>query len=557
MKKRTNKGIAWLLVIAMMGLFTACGNSTTDKASENQPTTAATDQTAGNDTSADTEKVVNIGVTDTIGSLNPLLQDGTEVVKYATSLSFLSLVEVNKDLEFVGQLASGITTEDNIHFTIKLDEKAAWSDGEPVTSADVLFSFLCWASPEVGNTGNSVYKIEGVGDDGYVEAGATEISGVKAIDEKTIEITTKSEMALYAFENIYGRYVLILPEHILKDVPKENLLSYEWFNAPEVVSGPYFIKDFDLNHYVTYEANDKYWKGAPKIKNLNIKVVTASQLLTGLQSGEIDLVQQTTGAILQEDYESVRALENISVYDGTPITNQSIFINTDSITDAKVRQAILYGIDRETIYNEILNGQGEIIDGFLASAGPYYDASLTTTAYNPEKAKTLLEEANAEGWDSSIEYNFYINSGDTTFVQIASYISAQLAEIGLKLKVNTVDLSTLMSVAGNKEFDLMAVQYTYAPVDPYTDISWLLADSGWTGYSNPEVDKALVLTQTATDIEEIKKAYLTIDTITQQEVPMISAYIISALGAKSNRLENVVPDVYGTFYNVQDWDIAE
>ena len=139
------------------------------------------------------------------------------------------------------------------------------------------------------------------------------------------------EMALHSFQNIYGRYILILPKHVLGDVPRGDLLSYDWFNAPTVVSGPYFIKDVDLNHYVTMEANENYFKGAPKIKKLNFKVVTASQLLAGLRSGEIDLVQQTTGAILQEDYDSVRALDNITVYDGTPVTNQSIFINTERI----------------------------------------------------------------------------------------------------------------------------------------------------------------------------------------------------------------------------------
>ena len=143
-----------------------------------------------------------------------------------------------------------------------------------------------------------------------------------------------------------------MPEHILRDVPRENLLSYEWFNAPTVVSGPYFIKDVDLNHYVTMEANENFFLGAPKIKNLNIKVVTASQLLAGLRSSEIDLVQQTTGAILQEDYDSVRKLDNIKVYDGTPVTNQSIFFNTERVTDPRVRLAILYGIDRQTILND-------------------------------------------------------------------------------------------------------------------------------------------------------------------------------------------------------------
>ncbi|NLK27016.1 MAG: ABC transporter substrate-binding protein [Clostridiales bacterium] len=469
---------------------------------------------------------------------------------------FLPLVELNQDLEFEGQLASSITTEDNKNFIIKLKDNITWSDGQPITSKDVLYTFLCWASPEIGSTGMSIEKIAGTGEDGYVEPGAKEISGVIALDEKTVQITTKFEMALYSFQNIFGRYILILPEHILGDIPMDDLLTHEWFNAPSVVSGPYFIKDFDLNHYVHFEANENYYLGAPKIKKLNFNVVTASQLLTGLRSGEIDLVQQTMGAILQEDYDTIRELENITVFDGTPITNQSIFINTERIPEIKVRQALLYGIDRQTIFQDILKGKGEVVDGFLASAGPFYDESLTPTEYDPDKAADLLDEAAAEGWDRTTQYTFYVNSGDTTFVQIASFIAAQLAEIGINLQVNTVDISTLLSVAGNGEFDIMAVQYTYAPVDPYTDISWLLSKGGWTRYDRKEVSEALAKTQITSDVEEIKKQYLIVDTYVQQEVPMISAYIISALGAKNNRLQNAVPDVYGTFLNVHEWDIA-
>ena len=168
-----------------------------------------------------------------------------------------------------------------------------------------------------------------------MESGATSLSGVVAVDEKTVQITTKTEMALHTFKNIYGRYILTLPKHVLKDVPRKDLLSYDWFNAPTVVSGPYFIKEVDLNHYVIMEANDNFFMGAPKIKKLNFKVVTASQLLAGLRSGELDLVQQTMGAILGEDYDSVRKLENITVYDGTPVTVQSIFFNTERVADKR------------------------------------------------------------------------------------------------------------------------------------------------------------------------------------------------------------------------------
>lgn len=503
----------------------------------------------------ETPQSVNIAVTDTVGTLHPLLMDNTEVVKYATSLTFLPLVELNRELEFVGQLAEEITTEDNLTFTIRLNRDATWSDGVPVTSADVLFTFLCWASPEVGNTGLNVYAIEGVGDDGYTEPGATEISGIRIIDDKTLTITTKWEMALYTFENNYGRYVLILPEHILGSVPKEQLLTYDWFNAPTVISGPYFITDYDLNHYVHYTANESYWQGAPKIKYLNINVLTSAQLLSGLQSGEIDLIQQTTGNILLEDYDSVRALSNVNTYAGTPVTNQSIFINVENVPDVRIRQALLYGTDRETILRELVLGNGEIVDAFLCSASPYYDAALGVTAYAPEKAAALIAEAAADGADTHLTW--YVNSGDTTFVQAASFIAAQFAELGLQIDIKTVDLATLMTVANSFDFDVMAVQYTYAPVDPYTDVAWLLSADGWTLYQDEAVGQALLESQSLTDQAEITARYLQVDQAVQRDVPMISAYILSALGATSTRLQHAVPDVFGTFINVHEWEIAE
>ncbi len=501
------------------------------------------------------DKIVNIGMTDSLSSVNPLLMDATEILKYSLSLEFLPLVELNSDLEFVGMLASSITTEDNLHFTVNIDPEAVWSDGTPVTAEDVVFTVLRLASPKLANASMALYAFEGVGDDGFVAEGAAEISGVKAIDSKTVEFTTKYSMALTTFQNTYGRYILTLPKHILKDVAEDELAGYSWFNAPTVVNGPYKIVDFDLQHYVSYVANDKYWKGEPNIKKLNIKILSAAQLLTGLQSGEVDFVQQTTGNILQEDYASVEALSNVTVNYGAPVTNQSVFFNTASVTDVRIRQAILYGIDRPSIIDGFYNGKGEVVDGFLSSAGPFYDANVIPSGYDPEKAKQLVAEAAADGWDADRVLSFYVNSGDTTFGQAADYIAAKLGELGIKLQVTKVDLSTLMTHAGNKDFDLLAVQYTYAPVDPYPDVSWLLSEDGWTGYANDAITEALAATQVTSDINEIKAKYYTIDTIVQQDVPMISAYIISAMGAVNNRLVNATPDVYGFFINIHEWDV--
>ena len=554
MKKRNR--ILSLLLAGVMALgLTACGASNAGAAADETGSAAVSTESASSDTAAPGEKIINVGVTNTIGSLNPLLLNGGEINKYATGLMFLPLMELDADLNFEGMLADSITTEDNKNFIVHIDDAATWSDGTPVTADDVVYTALRLASPVIGNTAMMYYVFEGVGDDGFVEEGAESIDGIQKVDDKTVQFTTKEEMPITTFENSYARYLLTLPKHVIEQYSEEELSTAEWFNHPDVVSGPFIVTDFDVDHYISYEANKDYWKGAPKIDKLNIKIVDGSQLYAGLQSGEIDITQQTMSDIPQEDYESVEALDNVEVVYGSPVTNQSVFIQTKNVPDVKVRQAMLYAIDRQQILEELLNGHGEIVDGFLSSASPFYDDSLTPVSYDPEKAKTLLEEA---GWDGSQTIRFYVNSGDSTFVNAASIIAAEWAAVGIKAEIQTVDFATLMSVAGTEDYDVLAVQYTYAPVDPYPDVAWLLGGEGsWTGYSDDTLNDALTKSQLTSDPEETKELFSVVDKKVQEDVPMFSAYVISAQGAVSKRITGATPSVYGFFNDVQNWDVVE
>ena len=554
MKKRNR--ILSLLLAGVMALgLTACGASNAGAAADETGSAAVSTESASSDTAASGEKIINVGVTNTIGSINPLLLNGGEINKYATGLMFLPLMELDADLNFEGMLADSITTEDNKNFIVHIDDAATWSDGTPVTADDVVYTALRLASPVIGNTAMMYYVFEGVGDDGFVEEGAESIDGIQKVDDKTVQFTTKEEMPITTFENSYARYLLTLPKHVIERYSEEELSTADWFNHPDVVSGPFIVTDFDVDHYISYEANKDYWKGAPKIDKLNIKIVDGSQLYAGLQSGEIDITQQTMSDIPQEDYESVEALDNVDVVYGSPVTNQSVFIQTKNVPDVKVRQAMLYAIDRQQILEELLNGHGEIVDGFLSSASPFYDESLTPVSYDPEKAKALLEEA---GWDGSQTIRFYVNSGDSTFVNAASIIAAEWAAVGIKAEIQTVDFATLMSVAGTEDYDVLAVQYTYAPVDPYPDVAWLLGGEGsWTGYSDDTLNEALTKSQLTSDPEETKELFSVVDKKVQEDVPMFSAYVISAQGAVSKRITGAAPSVYGFFNDVQNWDVVE
>lgn len=390
MKKFVSKTMSLLLVAVMALSLAACGSKTNDSSqaapestgSASGESTAAT-QPAGNSG----EKIVNVGVTDTLGSLNPLLLNGGEINKYATALMFLPLMELDADLNFQGMLADSITTEDNRNFVVHIDEAANWSDGTPITAEDVAYTALRLTSPVINNTAMMYYVFEGVGDDGFVEAGADSVDGIQVIDDKTIQFTTKDSMSLTTFENSYARYLLTLPKHVIEKYTEEELSTAEWFNQPDVISGPFYVTEFDVDHYISYKANPDYWKGAPKIDKLNIKIVDGSQLYAGLQSGEIDITQHTMSVIPPEDYASVEALDNVDVVYGSPVTNQSMFIQTANVPDVRVRQAMLYAINRDQLLSELLDGHGEVVDGFLSSASPFYDDSITPMTYDPEKAK--------------------------------------------------------------------------------------------------------------------------------------------------------------------------
>ena len=559
MKRKLAKLASLLLTGAMIASLTACGSSDsgsstgTDNAAETE--TATQDSGAAPTEAAEGEKIINVGVTSSLGGINPFVIDQTEINKYAVDLMFLPLVELDKDSNFQYMLADSVTTEDNINFVVHIDDAATWSDGQPVTAYDLEYTVLRLASPVVNNTTLMLYAFEGTTDEGFVEEGTTSMAGLTVLDDKTLQFTSKYPMSLTTFNNTYGRYLRALPKHVIEQFSEEELLTADWFNHPDVIDGPFLLTDYDADHYISYVANENYFKGAPKLDKLNIKIVDGSQVYAGLQSGEIDITQLTMTSIPETDYESIEKLENVKAVYGSPITNQSAFIQTANIPDARVRQALVYAIDRQQLVDQLLKGNGEVIDGFVSSASPYYDSSIEPLPYDPEKAKALLEEA---GWDGSQTLRFYVWSGDTTFVNGAQILAAQWAAVGINVEITTLDLASMMSVAGSTDYDIMAVQYTYAPVDPYPDVAWLLSGEGsWTGYAADEINAALEDTQTTTDVEQLKADYAVVDKKVQEDVPMFSVYVISQMGAVNNRVVGAEPTAYGFFNDVQNWDVTE
>ncbi len=153
MKNRlwNRKKMAGLMSGVLALSLAACGSS-----SQTGSTAAATEAATAAATAAATEgaaetgsNIVNIGVTNQLGTLNPLNMDWSFINLHATSMMFLPLVTVGADNNFNYLLAESVTTDDNLTFTVKIRDDAVWSDGEPVTADDVIFTILRMTSPEV------------------------------------------------------------------------------------------------------------------------------------------------------------------------------------------------------------------------------------------------------------------------------------------------------------------------------------------------------------------------------------------------------------------------
>lgn len=534
--KKTSKLLTFVLIAAIT-VLSACGQTNTTTKESN---------------SGNTKKVVNVGVTYSPNSLNPLSPVGL-VSSYVTGLMFLPLVEIDEDLTFKPMLADSIETTDNQTFTIHLNKNAKWTDGSAVTADDVIFTFKLMANEKVASTYAYMYAIiEGLSDYGYLPEGTDDISGITKIDDHTLTVKTKAPTTLSIFQDSVGRYLLTVPQAALKDIAPENINKSEFMQKPTVTNGPFKLVEYNRDHYVTLEANTDYFKGAPKLEQLNFKVLQPTAISSQLQSGEIDMNIPSAGVIPISDHDKVKAIQGITTTQGPAIATQFMYTNEKSVPDAKQRQAISYAINRELIVNNLLKGAGEVVDGFFTSYSPYVDASIKPVAYDVDKAKSLLQES---GWDSGKTLTLSVLSGDSTLEQAANIMAENLKAAGINVKIQMADLATLIDKIVGLDYDLAILTVSMVPVNPLPDIAYFLGEGNPNGYSNPRINELLAAIGAETDEEKIKQYYSELQQIVAEDVPMPSIYANRALGAVNDRVTGAVSKDFGMFINVNEWDV--
>jgi peptide/nickel transport system substrate-binding protein len=493
------------------------------------------------------KKTINVGIAAVPANFDPLEHTDDAVL----DLFFQPLVQYDSSgKNFIPFLAKKITTTDNQAFKVELNKKAKWTDGKPVTADDVLYTVGAITNKKVAAVQTSKFYIfKGTDSAGFSTSNNGKVSGIKKIDNQTVEFTTKWPVEISIIKSIFT-VLRPIPAHILKEVPIKKLFTNKLFQNPTVTDGPFKVNQIQKDQFIRFTANHNYYKGTPKINQLNVKILTESNIVAQLQNGEIDL---NASSVSSEDYNRLKSLKNVKSFisDDQNIA-RILFINTKKIKDAKVRRAINYAINRETIVKNYLKGAGEIAQGPYLTNNVYYNDKYAPS-YNPDKAKKLVKEAN---WDSKRTLQFVADTGNSGFVKVIQMIADDLKNIGIKVKINQYDHVTALAKARKGDYDLYNVGYGLSPSEP--DVSFLIKSTGSfdiTQYHNKEVDQLLDKGLKKTSFEDRKKIYDQLQQKFAKDIPDPFLYGEKPIFAVNKRVKVGNISAFGLFNNAYLWEV--
>jgi len=493
-------------------------------------------------------------------------QEGSHLVPSFSSFStvivptvpfFNGLTRPGADLEPEPDLAeSWEANPAGTHYVFKLRQGVTWHDGQPFTANDVKFTWELIAHPE-NVTAAQLYsffeKIQGA--KAYHVGEAKEISGIKVVDDATLDVTLDSPWApfLTIASNQY-----IVPQHILGEVPVGKILEHEYARTP-VGTGPFKFVSWQAGDSIVGEAFAEYYEGRPAADQvvLRVAVLDDNAKITALHTGELNF---TTLTLVGRD--AIGDDPAVQIVQKPGRANQYLEFNLAKpiFADLKVRKALSYATNRQAIIDAVYQGRAKIYN----SVFPYdwWATKQDTTIFDndPDQARALLEEAGwIEGDDGIREkggekLSFTITALDNQWPVV---LQQQWKDVGADAKIDTVDfptLSTQFYTTGVFDIVAMHVPY-YLYTDPHYSLpGYFLSTNNRNKYNNPKSDELIIAAASTIDQEERKRLYYEWQEVIAADVPHLWIGNPDEVSAYSSGL--VVPERgsnYLTWREVKDW----
>ncbi|MGP6147679.1 oligopeptide ABC transporter substrate-binding protein [Jeotgalibaca sp. A122] len=465
-----------------------------------------------------------------------------------------------------------------IAITLKDDLK--WSDGEPLTAEDVLFSYEVIGSPEYAGVryGADFENIVGMAE--YKAGEADTISGITVSDDQniTIEYIEVNPSILQSGGGIWG---YPMPKHQLENVAIADLASSPEIRNNPVGAGPFRVKSITPGESVEYEANEHYWKGAPKLDGVVVEVVAPETIVSEMENGNYDVASMPT-----DQYDTYKDGENFTLlgrqelaytyigfklgqWDAEAAKNVS---NPDAkMADVNLRQAMAYAIDNNAIATEFYQGLRENAKVMIPPVfGDFVNTEIEGFTYDPDKAAQILDDAgyvdtNDDGFRETPEgeelvINFASMAGGATSEPIAQYYLQEWNNIGLNVQLATGRLIEFqafydMLEADNEDIDVYQAAWGTGHDPNPTGLYGETAAFNYTRYVNEENTAILnkINSKDAFDPEFKFEAFHEWQEHMFENVPVIPTLWRSEVFAVNNRVKN-----YDITYGTTDgWEAVE
>jgi peptide/nickel transport system substrate-binding protein len=463
-------------------------------------------------------------------------------------------------------LQNGGISADEKTWTIRLRPNLKWSDGSPLTAADVAFSLNTYADPHFGRNGGFPL---------HDSADPIDFLGATVLDPITVRFTLAHPdhllLAILA-DGVAGP----IPREIFGAVPPGDIAKSQQGFFPTVVSGPFKMKEHVQGDHLTVVRNPNYYQGPakPYLDQITFKFFPSQEaILSALQAGTVD----TTYVVPRASLDRARELTSYSIYlDQFPSGYEALIFNLTSpmLKDLAVRQALTLSLDPRQVM--ALFPPGTAAPTCDDQAGTFaHESQLTCYPQDPLRAGILLDQ---DGWrlgpdgfrhkgsqTLTLRYSTYNTNNNAYRLQIEALAQAAWGRIGVKVTFqNYATHEFVLSVLPHGTFDI-AEYFQWPSYDP--EDSWFFMcnqtpDKGganYMRYCNSAVDLAEISQQSTTDIDVRKAAYHTIHAIILADVPVMYLFSARQAGVYRSTLHNYSPSAVGAdeMWNVWDWYLSE
>jgi peptide/nickel transport system substrate-binding protein len=478
-----------------------------------------------------------------------------------------ALIGYDENLKAEPNIASWETT-DNQNYTFTFEQGVKWHNGEELTVNDWVFAIETIAT--LGGEHqrwSNVNTIEGAV--AFNEGKAETISGLEVVDEYTLKVKF-DKARVNNLENLWS-YPLSRKE--FEGIAPKDMAASEQVRTKPVGTGPFKVSKVIPGESVELVRNEDYWKGAPHIEKIIVKVIDSSLTTGELKNGTVDITPFHP-TILPEveaiDTVDVKRFPGLSYYYvgfklGTYDGKKNV-MNLEKYSDKKLRQAMLYAINREEWVTAFFSGLGKPLNRPVPSAHWIAAANEDMPnqyTYDVEKAKSLLDEAgykdvdgdgfreNPKGEEFVVKFSHYA-TGNPTFEARAKALTQYWEEVGLKSTLQMTDVSLYYDQI-EKDDKALEVFYggwgTGADPDPLP--LWSV-ESVWNypRWVNEDAEKllqdAVDINVVGTDAEKRQDLYKQWQEIFNEEVPVLPIAELEEAIAVSKRVQGITYDVSGS-----------